>query len=262
MKKFFHSTLSAYRRYRDFRKQSKIYRTYRIFNYVFVSLLTAYLLTIAFPQYLFANHISYGKFDVYSRGPVDENIHSVLDSAEEKLHRSPIYNDAVARRVFLTDSHGFYTFLSNKAFRSFANSVPMLDNILVNRSDVAADRVFIQRSFRNNRSLSGVVAHEVVHLFIRKKFGAARVMFSIPTWKNEGYCEYIAGDTTISFEEGMELWREDPNDDSKYAYFKYHQMVKYLLDDEKISVEDLFDHDFDVKDLEAKVFAKLNSDNR
>jgi hypothetical protein len=251
-----------YRKYRAFRKQSRLYRTYRIFNYAFVGLLTAYLLTIAFPQYLFANHISHGKFDVYSRQPVDANVNSVLDLAEERLRKSPIYDETAARRIFLTDSHGFYTFLSNKAFRSFANSVPMLDNILVNRSDVAADRVFIQRSFRNNRSLSGVVAHEATHLFIRKKFGTARVMFSIPTWKNEGYCEYIAVDTTISFEDGMEMWREDPSDDSKYAYFKYHQVVKYLLDDEKISVEELFDRDFDLKDLEAKVFARLNSDNR
>ena len=219
MKRFFHSTLSAYRRYRNFRKQSRIYRTYRIFNYIFVGLLTAYLLTIAFPQYLFANHITHGKFDVYSRVPVDENINRVLDLAEERLLKSSIYDEATARRIFLADSHGFYTFLSNKAFRSFANSVPMLDNVLVNKSDVAADKVFIQRAFRNNRSLSGVVAHEVTHLFLRKKFGTARVMFSIPAWKNEGYCEYIAGDTTISFEDGMELWREDPNDDSKYAYF-------------------------------------------
>ena len=38
--------------------------------------------------------------------------------------------------------------------------------------------------------------------------------------------------------------------------------MKYLLDDEKISVEELFERDFDVKDLEAEVFAKLNLDSR
>jgi hypothetical protein len=79
----------------------------------------------------------------------------------------------------------------------------------------------------------------------------------MPDWKEEGYCEYVAGETTLSFEEGVRRWKENPAEDSKYAYFKYHQMVKYLLDDEKISVEDLFNRDFDLKELEAKVFAKI-----
>lgn len=257
MKKFLSSAFGAYRKYRNFKKQSKIYRTYRIFNYVFGALFIAYFLTIAFPQYLFANEVSHDKFKVYSRRSLDENTIKVLDSAEARLAKSSIYDESVARKVFLTDSYGFYSFLSNKAFRSFANSVPLLDNILINKSDAASDLVFMNRAVRNKRSLSGVIAHEVTHLFIRKKFGVSRTMFSIPTWKNEGYCEYIAVDTTISFEDGVNLWKENPADDSKYAYFKYHQMVKYLLDDEKLSVEDLFNRDFDLKELEAKVFAKI-----
>jgi hypothetical protein len=52
-------------------------------------------------------------------------------------------------------------------------------------------------------------------------------------------------------------WKENPQDESKYAYFKYHQMVKYLLEEEKISVEELFNRSFDQKELEAKVFAKI-----
>jgi hypothetical protein len=259
MKKFFSSVLDAYRKYRNFKKQSRIYKTYKLFEYVFLGLFTAYFLTIAFPQYLFANQVSHGSFQVYARQPFDENIDRVLDSAEARLVRSPLYDESAARRVFLTDSHGLYYFLSNKSFRSFGNSVPLLDNILINRSDIAGDRVFMDRAVRNNRSLSGVIAHEVTHHFIRKKFGVWRSMFSIPTWKNEGYCEYVAGDTTISFADGVKLWQENPNDDSTYAYFKYHQMVKYLLDDEKISVEDMFDRDFDRKELEAKVFAKISA---
>jgi len=257
MKKFFCSAFDVYRQYRSFKKQSKIYKTYRIFNYALVGLFTAYFLTIAFPQYLFAYEASHDKFKVYSRQPADENLNRVLDSAEARLVKSSIYDESVARKVFLTDSHGFYSFLSHKAFRSFANSIPFLDNILVNKSDAGNDLVFMNRAVRNKRSLSGVIAHEVTHLFIRKKFGLSRAMFSIPTWKNEGYCEYIAGDTTISFADGVQLWKENPADDSKYAYFKYHQMVKYLLDDEKISVEDLFNRDFDLKELEAKVFEKI-----
>ena len=257
MRKLFGSTARIYRTYRDFRKRNRAYRIYRLVNYAVVGLFAAYFLTIAFPQYLFAYETSQGNVHVYSQQPLDENIGRVLDSAQARLVRSEIYNGDKERRVFLTGSHGFYTFFSNKAYRSFANSVPLFNNILVNRSDVAADRVYLDRPIRNNRSLSGVIAHEITHLLIRERYGVARSVLSIPTWKNEGYCEYIAVDTTITFEDGVKLWREDPQDDSKYAYFKYHQMVKYLLDDEKISVDDLFTRDFDLKELEARVFAKI-----
>jgi hypothetical protein len=261
MKKFLSSALGAYDKYKNFRKQNRLYRVYLTLNYAFVSILTAYILTLAFPQYLFANHVRHGQFDVYSRAPLGENIDEVLDAAEARLAKSPIYDGASERRIFLTDSHASYTLLANKAYGSFAHSLPYFNNVIINRSDIAGDKVFVQRPFRNIRLLSGVVAHETAHLFIRKRLGTVRASL-LPTWKNEGYCEYIAGNTTISFEDGMELWRDNPNDDSKYAYFKYHQVVKYLLDDEKISVEELFNRDFDLKELGAKVFAKLNSGPR
>jgi hypothetical protein len=99
-----------------------------------------------------------------------------------------------------------------------------------------------------------VIAHEVTHNSIRKRFGLVNSFTSLPNWKDEGYCEYVAGETTISYEEGVRRWKANPDDHATYAYFKYHQMVRYLLDVEKISVEELFSRDFNEKELEAKVF--------
>jgi hypothetical protein len=67
-----------------------------------------------------------------------------------------------------------YAFLSHKACNSFANSVPFIDNIIINKTDLGQDRVIMNRasaSGSNTRSLSGVIAHETVHLFIRKRYG-------------------------------------------------------------------------------------------
>ena len=247
------STLNAYRQYRATRKKSK---AYKIVRYCVTAVVVAYLLTISFPQYLFAYEATYEDFNVHSQAPLDHRIEKVLDDAEVRLAKSTIYDASVSRRVFLTKSHGMYTFLSNKAFRSFANSVPLINNIFINRSDVGADLVFLNRPQNNHRSLSGVIAHEVTHLFIRKKAGALRASL-MPTWKNEGYCEYIAGDSTITFDEGVRLWKENPKDDSKYRFIKYHAMVKYLLETEKLTIEDVFNRDFDVRELEEKVFRSL-----
>lgn len=50
---------------------------------------------------------------------------------------------------------------------------------------------------------------------------------------------------------------ENPTDDAKYRYFKYQMMVKYLLETEKLRIDDVFAGNFDLKDLEAKVFRNL-----
>lgn len=231
-------------------------RIYSVFASVFTVAVLAYFLTIVFPQYLFAYEITHKSLKVYARAPFDESIKQILDAAEFKLEKSPLYDASQTDKIFLTGSYAFYGFLSNKAYASFGNSVPLIDNVLINKTDVNQDLVFAPRDVPNSRSLSGVLAHEVTHLMIRNKFGAIKSLVSIPTWKNEGYCEYVAGATTLSFDEGVKLWKENSND-VRLAYFKYHQMVKYLLDDEKISVEDLFNQDFDQKDLEQKVERKI-----
>jgi hypothetical protein len=255
MKNFLALSFDAYRQYRNFKKQNRVYK---IFRYAFYGLFAAYFLTIAFPQYLFAHEVTHKNFKVYSRQPLDENIDKVLDSAQARLAKSTLYDESKTREIFLTDSHGFYTFLSNKAYHSFANSVPLLDNILVNKSDIKNDSVFVNQEGINQRSLSGVIAHEVTHLFIREKFGLRQALVSTPVWKNEGYCDYIAGDGVLTFDEGVRRWKENPNDDARYRFFKYHQMVRYLLEDEKISIEDLFNKEFDEKELAAKVFEKIS----
>ena len=255
VKKYLASATGSYRRYRSFKKKN---RTYKIVSYALTAVFSAYALTLIFPQFLFAHEVSHKNFKVYARQPLDESITRVLDSAEERLKKSPIYDESVREKIFISDSFGFYVFLSTVKYNSFANTIPGVGNIRVNKSDIGGDLVFRNTDADNQRSLSGVIAHEVTHNLIRKRFGLVNSFIKLPNWKDEGYCEYVAGETTLSFEEGVRRWKENPASDRQYAYFKYQQMVKYLLDDEKISVEELFNRDFDAKELEAKVFAKIS----
>ena len=231
-------------------------RIYKIGSLTTAILGISYLLLLVFPQALFAYSTEHGKFRVYSREPLGKEIEQVLDKAEEKLKNSPIYDADARRDVYLTGSHGMYGLLSHKAYKSFANSVPFIDNVFINKTDVAADRGILNREFNNTRSLSGVIAHETTHLFIRKRYGAITAAM-MPTWKNEGYCEYIAGDTTITFEEGIRRWRESPVDDTSYRYIKYQLMVRHLLEREGVSVDDLFNKSWDEKAVAERTVAAL-----
>jgi len=235
---------------------SKLRKIYRRLSMTLGFAAVAYLLLLYYPQPLFAYSTEYNGFKVYSREPIDQSMEKVLNDAETRLRRSPLYDESVSRRVFFTGGFGIYALLSNKAYRSFANSVPFINNIIVSKTDVPSDLVYVDRTYHNSRSLSGVIAHEVTHLLIRQRYGAIKAIM-MPTWKNEGYCEYVAGDSTIPLEEGMRLWRENTSDDASYRYVKYHLMVKNLLEKENMSVDDLLSRDLDEKEVAARTFADL-----
>jgi hypothetical protein len=238
-------------------KYIRIAKAYGLISTTLVVLVLAYLVLIAYPQPLFGYSANYKhNFHIYSRDPLPPELETVLDKAEAKLVSSPLYADTFERRLFFARSHGMYAFLTNKAYRSFGSSIPFLDNVMLTQSDIAADRMFVDRPENNSRSLSGVIAHEVTHLLIRQRYGTVQASL-MPTWKNEGYCEYIAGESTIPLDEGKRLWREKPADDMAYRYVKYHLMVKHLLEDEHMTPDDLFSKQLNEEDVANRTFAAL-----
>jgi len=256
MKKALASTLAAYQQYRAAKANSRIYRMGR---YLFVSVAVAYFLLLIFPQVLFAHEVSYGNATVYSREPMDQNIRTVLDKAEARLANSEINTREVKPKVFLTDGFRLYSFLSLYiGGNSFGKGYPLLptNNIFINKSDLAKDLVFRRAPANNERSLSGVIAHETTHLLIRKRYGYWRNL-TMPAWKKEGYAEYVAGGSTLAYETGVKMWKENPQDGTGYQYFKYYMLVKYLLEQDKLSVDDLFNGDFDLAALEERVLKSL-----
>jgi len=235
-------------------------RPRRIVRNVMLGAGVAFILLLSFPQLLFAHETTYGRFHVYSREPLDPSFHVVLDAAEARLAASTIRDEDLAPNVFLTGSHRFYRSLSlNIGWNSFGKGYPMLptNNVFINKSDGASDRVFRDAAENNSRSLSGVLAHEVTHLLIRKRYGYWWNL-TMPAWKKEGYAEYVAGGSTLSYDVGVSLWKANPKDASGYRYFKYYMLVKHLLEEERISVDDLFRRDFDVTALEASVLSRLD----
>jgi hypothetical protein len=256
MKKAISSALAAYRRYRAAKANS---RTYRILRYAFVSLVAAYVLLLCFPQVLFAHQISYKNLTIYSTQPIDQNIYAVLDRVESRLATSEINNQEVQPKIFLTNGFSFYAalglYVGGNSFGKGYAALPT-NNIFINKSDLAKDLVFRKSAAHNERGLSGVIAHETTHLLIRKRFGYWRNL-TMPAWKKEGYAEYVAGGSTLSYEAGVKMWKENPRDGTGYQYFKYYMLVRYLLEHDKLSVDDLFNRDIDMQSLEEKVLSEL-----
>ena len=80
----------------------------------------------------------------------------------------------------------------------------------------------------------------------------------MPTWKKEGFCEYVAGGSTLDYETGVRMWQANPTDSTGYHYFKYYLMVKYLLEYEKlVTIEEFFNMDMSEPLVAGRVYEHL-----
>jgi len=256
MKEALTSMMVAYRHYRAAKAKSRMYRAVR---YAFFSIVLAYILLLCFPQVLFGHQVSSGNLTVYSREPLDQNMNTVLERVQQRLAASPINSTEVKPKIFITNSFRFYSTLSlNLGSNSFGKGYAALNtnNVFINKSDITGDLVFRNAPAQNQRSLSGVIAHEITHLLIRKRYGYWRNL-TMPTWKKEGYAEYVAGCSTLDYETGIRMWKTNPRNGTGYQYFKYYMLVKYVLEHDNLSVDDLFNRDFDVQVLEERVLKSL-----
>lgn len=78
------------------------------------------------------------------------------------------------------------------------------ENTIFNRHDLARNLVYSRRTVGAQRRLSADIAHEVTHSLIRDHFGIMKSL-SAPKWVIEGYCDHVAGESTLSADEVARL---------------------------------------------------------
>ncbi|WP_174298422.1 hypothetical protein, partial [Sphingomonas bacterium] len=145
----------------------------------------------------FPFHRNVGGVRLWSEAPIPLAIDKVLARADALVRASQIDGPKTGRRIFLTDGGWRWHWLALGADGAFGLTRPLLEAVIVNRSDVAADRVSNGASIGGTRSLSGVIAHERTHGLIRARYGlvAERTM---PLWVREGYPDFVARESSLS----------------------------------------------------------------
>jgi hypothetical protein len=83
---------------------------------------------------------------------------------------------------------------------------------------------------------------------LRKHVG----LFSrIPRWLSEGYCDYLAGDSSFPEREGDRLLASGQTHPSgAFRYLTFRRMVQYLIDQRGLSIGELVRHPPNEKQVE------------
>jgi hypothetical protein len=148
---------------------------------------------LAFPHYAEA-----GDSQIWSETPIDQAaLDRVMARAEALVSASPIAREQEPRRIFLTQSSWRWLWLANIHRGTFALTRLGGQNLIVNRADLAADRITNNRPVGGARQLSSVIAHEATHGVLLHHFGLIAMMDQ-PRWRVEGYCDHIAQESALS----------------------------------------------------------------
>ena len=199
----------------------------------------AFVATRFFPETLIWPYkATIGDTKNYAERPIAPEMASVLAQSDVLLRNSKIYSDGYGKRIFLTDGGWRWKFLSLNLSGAFALSTSITEDIVINRSSIKANWVRIDRTIGGERKLSSVIAHERTHGLIRARYGVLASRFQ-PVWKREGYCDYIAGATSLSAAQVAELKRRGEQHPA-IVYYEGREKVRQALDVEGKTVDQLF----------------------
>lgn len=132
----------------------------------------------------------------------------------------------------------------------------LFDNIVINKSSIKENKM---EGFENS-SLSDVVIHELCHIYLSKRLSQWDAYF-MESWKNEGFCEYIAEHSTIGVENGLSLFLAndkseiEKTDHIKTLYFYFTSRLKtdYLLGHKRVPFEEFVNTEYDEEALESEI---------
>ena len=172
-----------------------------------------YLTLVCFPQIAFAHTVSYKAYHVYTTEPLGDDLpalHAVLDEVDRRLASSEVYDRTAVHRIFLTPSHRWFAFFAPGSRSAFAVNRHVLHHVLVNESDLAANVVRNGSEANGQRALDGVLAHEITHTLLARRFGDLRLLQARAAGRSlreEGYCDFVAQETSFDPEHGAAMLR-------------------------------------------------------
>lgn len=216
-----------------------------------------YLGLVFFPQPLFAYNVSAKGVTVYSRAPLPAETTTRIEEAMALVGRSELAVPGRPERIFVCDNPWLFRLFAPVSPRAFATSWPVSDNIFIDPSALAENVTSSTAENYNRRTFSAVAAHEITHGLIRHRLGLIRGV-RLPAWVAEGYCDYVANESSFPEDKGLRTLRDGMEDPSySFRYFVFRQMVRHLLDDRHLTFDQVVARAGDAAAVKSETIAAL-----
>ncbi len=227
---------------------------------VVLGVFAVYLILLCHPGLFFRHAFSHGPITLHSDEPIPASAERVLEDAENRLKRSPLFRDRPPKqiRIYICNRKWRFILFANIRYKVGGLAYPPLtNNIFVRGAHIDANRLIgpSGNEVPGERTLSYYFAHEAVHTLVFDDLGVF-AHWRLPVWKNDGYADYIAKGSDFDYGHAVvQLRRGDRELDPLRSglYRRYHLLVAYLLDRKGVSVEEMLRQEFDPARLEEEI---------
>jgi hypothetical protein len=241
------------------RPSTRLVKWFRRIGQTLSVLVLLYVSLYAFPQILFPHSYSAQGVTVYARFPLPFETSLRIAEIVKLIERSELAVAERSERIFICNRPWLFRLLSPMSSGAFAYSLPVTDNVFVANADLVRNVARSAASDFNVRSFSAVAAHEITHGLIRHRIG---LLVNLPTWITEGYCDYIARESSFPEAAGLRLLTAGQQDPSgSFRYFVFRQMVGYLIEDRHFSFQQIVERADKAASVEAATVKAIKAQN-
>ena len=220
------------------------------------------LIVLCTPQPLFAHHLTYGRYQVWSDRPIEPQIAGVLDDVTRRISRSAIYSPDQRFRIFICNDQWRLALYSERFSGGMGGvaDTAFTRNVYIRRADIPRNRLIPPHGWKatmSDRPLSYYLAHELTHVMESRAFGRGSSV-RYPDGLNEGYADYIGKGGRFEMAKNAADLRAGVREmDPKASglYRRYHLEVAYLLDRQGRSIHELYADPPDEAALRARIVA-------
>jgi len=181
---------------------------------------------------------------------VENKAHEIVLLLKEK---NPFPEITIRQRVFLCENYWRYAFFATRSFRSFGISHPITGNIFISMTSDDLGKVKANKPDNNSRSFNSVIVHEISHKILQNHLGFLE-NFALDRWKKEGFCEYMADESSFAAKSGVDLllsYQETTN--ISYSYFLFRLYFSYLKDIKEYSFDEILLGDYNLEPLRQEI---------
>lgn len=214
-----------------------------------VTILGLLLIIILNPILTYADKTTHNNFNIYHNKPLDPSLKMVLDEASTIVATSEFYNKDLKLDICLNESSPYTSIVKTLQEPAFAWG--FYNKIVLNGTMHCAQNHLDLNNYQWN--LTQLLAHEMAHCFQYNKLGFwhSNPIAQIPTWKWEGYAEYVSRQSPTqkdliknldrllsSSENSWEIVLEDATVAPR-TYYQYWNLVQFCLEIQQMSYQEL-----------------------
>lgn len=242
-------------------KQKIIKWTLRLACTFFIAFLTI-VLAVLNPGILYANKTIVSQYTVYHQEALNPGLQSHLEEADKLVSESEIYDHDFKIKICLNDGSYYPKLIEKLMGRAFGWGGY---HLAVYSGDFNYDDGYVEiNNYRWN--MTQLLAHELTHCYQGNYFGLlnSNPIANHPTWKWEGYAEYVARkeESQRDLVTNMTRYKNSVSEDGKAwsvifpngtmvprDYYQYWLMVQYCLDVKEIIYPELIEKQINADEL-------------